>query len=127
MPIGHHIRLRREHLEMTQVDLANAALVSPGVISHYETGTREPSIPALERLAMALRGRVGDLFDDAKEPPMVLCPHCSGSGCLPKPVSDRIQEDARELVRLRIRSNRQDTSSGARIRPSPSLPTIAGT
>lgn len=103
MPIGHHIRLRREHLEMSQADLANAALLSHAVISNYETGTREPSIDALQRLAMALRCRVGDLFDDAKEPPMVLCPHCSGSGCLPKPVADRIAADAHELVRLRIR------------------------
>ncbi|MEX2624737.1 MAG: helix-turn-helix transcriptional regulator [Acidimicrobiia bacterium] len=47
------IRLARQKAQLTQVELAEAAGVSQQVISAYETGRREPTVPTLLRIVRA--------------------------------------------------------------------------
>ena len=47
------IRLARAKSGMTQVELARNAGVSQQVISEYETGRKEPTLPSLRRLINA--------------------------------------------------------------------------
>jgi transcriptional regulator with XRE-family HTH domain len=115
MPLPKRIKDRRKHLEMSQSDLATAVLVSPGSISHYESGKRSPSVEVLLRLAMALRCKVGDLFDEFQEPPMVVCPNCSGKGVIPETVAIRNRNAMFELVQYRARTEREASNA----QPSP--------
>ena len=47
------IRLARSKAGMTQIELASSAGVSQQVISEYETGRKEPTLPSLIRLLNA--------------------------------------------------------------------------
>ncbi len=47
------IRLARSKAGMTQTELASRAGVSQQVVSEYETGRKEPTLPSLRRLANA--------------------------------------------------------------------------
>jgi hypothetical protein len=47
------IRLARSKAGMTQTELATSAGVSQQVVSEYETGRKEPSLPSLRRLINA--------------------------------------------------------------------------
>ena len=53
--IGENIRTRRKALGMSQNELAEAIDANRVTISKYETGGYLPSVPALERLAAALK------------------------------------------------------------------------
>lgn len=55
MSIGENIKNARKMLGMSQDDLADAIGANRVTISHYEQGKYLPSVPALERLALALR------------------------------------------------------------------------
>lgn len=61
------LRLARLKAGLTQADLAERADVSQQLISAYETGRREPSLPTLQRLVSAagfdLRIRLEPLDD----------------------------------------------------------------
>jgi transcriptional regulator with XRE-family HTH domain len=61
------LRLARVKANLTQADLARRADVSQQLISAYETGRREPSLPTLQRLVAAagfeLRFRLEPLDD----------------------------------------------------------------
>ena len=61
------IRLARIKSGMTQVELARRAGVSQQVISEYETGRKEPTLPSLRRLINAagyeIRMRLEPLSD----------------------------------------------------------------
>lgn len=46
-----NLRLLRKQKKMTQQDVANHLVCTPGVYSRYETGAREPSIETLIILA----------------------------------------------------------------------------
>ncbi len=47
------IRLARSKAGLTQMELADRAGVSQQVVSAYETGRKEPTLPTLERLISA--------------------------------------------------------------------------
>lgn len=100
--IGHRIRSRREALGRSQSDIAGSCGLAPAVVSHYETGRREPSLEALRLLACALHCKAGDLIDDIEVPPMVVCPTCAGHGAIPAPVAERISRDVAELAITRV-------------------------
>lgn len=55
MSIGDNIRRARKSLGMSQDDLAEAIGANRVTISKYESGRFLPSVPALERLAIALK------------------------------------------------------------------------
>jgi transcriptional regulator with XRE-family HTH domain len=55
MTMGERIKQLRKGLGMSQDDLADAIGANRVTISRYETDTYYPSVPALERLAVALR------------------------------------------------------------------------
>lgn len=78
--IGNQIRERRTAMKMTQEEFAKKAGFSPAVVSHWETGRRSFSIDSLEMIAFVLRCKVGDFFDEIKQPKKVLCPTCNGQG-----------------------------------------------
>lgn len=105
MSLALRIKERRLALEMSQQQLADAVLVTPGAISHYESDQRDPSIEVLVRLAAALRCQVGDLFDALAAPPMVLCPTCHGTGCVPSTVANRICRDRTTQILHQIQSD----------------------
>jgi transcriptional regulator with XRE-family HTH domain len=48
------LRYARELRQLNQADLAVRARLQPSAISHFETGTRQPSFDNLRRLADAL-------------------------------------------------------------------------
>ena len=62
------IRELRKRVGLKQVELAEAADLSPPYMSALETGNvrKSPSIETLSRIAKVLDVRIGDLFDDAK-------------------------------------------------------------
>ena len=63
----------RENLRWTQADLAKATGLQPAAVSHFETGSRLPSVPNLVRLAKALRVSTDWLLGltDEQEQPVV--------------------------------------------------------
>ena len=61
MSIGDNIRSARKALRMSQDDLAEAIGANRVTISKYESGRFLPSVPALEKLALALRTTPGRL------------------------------------------------------------------
>ena len=100
--LGHRIRARREALGKSQTDLADSCGLSPAVISHYESGKRDPSLEALRLLSCALHCKAGDLIDDIEVPPMVVCPTCAGHGAIPAPVAENMRRDGEELLLARL-------------------------
>ena len=73
---GFAVKALREALEMTQEDLAEAARIHRTYLSDVERGTRNLSLVNIERLALALKMTLSELFalvesgrDLAKAPP----------------------------------------------------------
>ena len=63
MPLGSMIKVFRIRRKMTQEELARRAKLSQAYIAQLERGDREtPSLPALKRLAKALRVPVAKLL-----------------------------------------------------------------
>lgn len=88
--LGPNIKTRREALEISQSELARACGLAAAIISHYENGTRAPSLTAIIRLASRLRCTVSDLLGQTKSPIPIICPTCHGAGtCLPNPSDQR--------------------------------------
>lgn len=56
------LKRAREKRGMTQEQLAHKVGVHLVTISRIETGTRQPSMDLLQRLAKALKVKVGDLL-----------------------------------------------------------------
>jgi transcriptional regulator with XRE-family HTH domain len=61
MSIGDNVRIKREQRGMTGVELAKACNVTPAMISHIETGRKQPSVDTLVAIAAALLCTVDDL------------------------------------------------------------------
>lgn len=67
---GNLLRIARAQLDMTQRDLAEAAGVPQSTIARIESGTRQPSLPALARIlaSVGLQPRISlavyDSHDD---------------------------------------------------------------
>lgn len=77
--LGERIRIIRENRSLSQSELA--AMIdnaSASVVSHYETGRREPSLSALRRLCAALRVDATLLLGTEPLPDMATCPFCHG-------------------------------------------------
>ena len=60
---GKQIRALREHKQLTQEQLAEAAHISVDFLSLIERGRNAPSFGVLEKLAKALEVAVKELFD----------------------------------------------------------------
>jgi transcriptional regulator with XRE-family HTH domain len=65
--IGNQAREYRRKLDMTVVDLARQAGLSPGMLSKIENGLTSPSLATLEALARALQVPVTALFRKFEE------------------------------------------------------------
>ena len=65
--LGDKIKLYRENKEMTQNDLADILEVSAGTVSKYESGSLEPSIESIKRLAELFEISIDELLNDEKE------------------------------------------------------------
>jgi transcriptional regulator with XRE-family HTH domain len=63
--LGKRIAARRKSLGWTQDVLAERMGVDSETISRFERGAHLPSLPTLERLAIALRVEIGDLLTKA--------------------------------------------------------------
>lgn len=53
--IKERLKIRREKLGLSQVELAEMAVIPASSVSHFESGDREPSNQTLIRLAKALK------------------------------------------------------------------------
>lgn len=61
---GKAIRRRRRELDLSQEDLAERAGLHRNYVSGIETGTRNPSLKNIEKLANALEISMASLFTD---------------------------------------------------------------
>jgi transcriptional regulator with XRE-family HTH domain len=61
---GRAIRRRRRELDLSQEELAERAELHRNYVSGIETGTRNPSLKNIEKLAKALDISVARLFSD---------------------------------------------------------------
>ena len=65
--LANTISARRQHLNMTQEELAQRIGVARPTIVFYEQGLRRPDIETAMRLARALECTVDDLYSFQKE------------------------------------------------------------
>ena len=65
--LGEKIKLYRELNKMTQNEIADILEVSTATISKYETGTLEPNIESLKRLAETFNITVDELIKDEEK------------------------------------------------------------
>ena len=65
--LGDRIKLYRENRKMTQNDLADILKVSAGTISKYESGSLEPSIESIKRLAELFEVSIDELLNDEED------------------------------------------------------------
>ena len=65
--LGDRIKLYRENRKMTQNDLADTLGVSAGTISKYESGSLEPSIESIKRLAELFEISIDELLNDKED------------------------------------------------------------
>ena len=63
MSVGENIRKRRTALGITQMKLAEAAMVSHPMIVAYERGTKNPSLQVAFEISKALDCTLEDLLD----------------------------------------------------------------
>lgn len=65
--IGRNIKLLRDVRGLSQKELAELVGASTGTLSHIESGTRQPSLEMLYKIADALNVSVLNLLLDEKE------------------------------------------------------------
>ena len=65
--LGDKIKLYRENKKMTQNEVADVLNVSSATISKYESGTLEPNIESLKRLAELFEISVDELLNDEED------------------------------------------------------------
>ncbi len=61
--LGMNVKRIREQRGLTQAALADKADMHRVYVAQIEAGTKIPSIPALEKLAKALKVKVGKLLE----------------------------------------------------------------
>ena len=86
---GSLLQEARRRSGLTQAEVANRAGVTQSVISSYESGARQPSLPTLSRL-IAATGM--ELTVDIRKPSRVRLP-------LTGPLARRVRQRGRELTR----------------------------
>ena len=64
--LGDKIKLYRENKKMTQNDIADILEVSAGTVSKYESGSLEPSIESIKRLAELFGISIDELLKEEK-------------------------------------------------------------
>ena len=64
MNIGNKIKKYREQNKLTQKDIAEILKVEPGTISKYESGTIEPNIESIKKLAETFNITIDELLKD---------------------------------------------------------------
>jgi transcriptional regulator with XRE-family HTH domain len=106
MSVGERLTERRQELGWTQVQLAEAAELTPSAISLFESNKRKPSFEALRKLGMALRVSAGYFTDeDQAELPLVSDPRLEriihGFGLLDGPGRDQVTELVTQLLARR--------------------------
>lgn len=62
-PLARRLRQSRDRRRLTQLQLANLCKMDAGMISHYETGRREPTLQNLLRLNRVLRADLNKLLE----------------------------------------------------------------
>ncbi|MBB5917709.1 ribosome-binding protein aMBF1 (putative translation factor) [Nocardia transvalensis] len=65
--VGTAVRERREHLGLTQAELADRAGLKQPAVARLEGGGTMPTIPMLERIAEALEVRLSVEFHPLRE------------------------------------------------------------
>jgi transcriptional regulator with XRE-family HTH domain len=65
--LGDRVRERRHELELTQAGLAERAEIHYSYIGALESGTRNPSVDLVARLARALEIDLGVLFEGLQD------------------------------------------------------------
>lgn len=60
--VGQRLRYIRENRKMTQAELAHLAKLTQATIANIESGKKEPSLSAIERIANALDIHIATLF-----------------------------------------------------------------
>ena len=61
--LGKRIKATREKRGLSQEELAAAAHISRGYLARLEIGRHDPTVGTLERIARALRVKIGDLLE----------------------------------------------------------------
>lgn len=59
---------------MTAKELAEKTGISQTMLSYVMSGTTQPSVKTLEKIAQAMGVHISELFVDA--PTIIVCPHC---------------------------------------------------
>jgi hypothetical protein len=90
MDAGSLLRLARTESGLTQSELSERAGVTQSVISAYESGARQPSLPMLQRLVSATRC---SLEVKVRRP-------LRGLGALRGPLGQRLRQHRHEAIRL---------------------------
>ena len=62
--LGEKIKLNRENKNMTQVEIAELLGVKPATVSKYESGTLEPNIESLKKLAELFEISIDELLKE---------------------------------------------------------------
>lgn len=65
--VGSVIRIKRQELGLTQVELANMLGITQGTLAQYESGKRNPKVATVQRFADALGVPWPDLYEDNME------------------------------------------------------------
>lgn len=60
--LGRKIQKLRKNLDLTQEKLAEKINISRTHMGHIEQGRKSPSIKTMDKLAEALKVKIGDLF-----------------------------------------------------------------
>lgn len=91
---GKNLASLRKIRGWTQEELAARSGFQPSAISHYETGTREPMLTAIVKLARALNLTPNSLLGTAPVIPR-LCAECKGTGVRwePRPQGSPLREE----------------------------------
>ena len=63
MKIGEQIRTIRKHHGLTQKELGTLSKTSESTIKQYESGTRQPRLEQLQKIASVFGGSVEDIFE----------------------------------------------------------------
>lgn len=62
-PLARRLRQSRDRRRLTQLQLAKLCHLAPGMISHYETGRREPTLQNLLKMNRVLRADLNKLLE----------------------------------------------------------------
>ena len=65
--LGEKIKIYRENKNMTQNEIAEVLGVKPATVSKYESGTLEPNIESLKRVAQTFNITIDELIKDEEK------------------------------------------------------------